>query len=280
MTDTDRNREHIVDILIKERAPRLSKSPLWPAARPALYALLNYREAREMADDIALLSGKAALGHASERLALRVAERNLYRVPASGRCIIAANHPSGVADGVAMYDVLAPRRPDVCFFANEDARRVCPGFDDVLIPVVWPPEERTIHSSKETLRMAVAAFEAERPVVIFPSGRVARRAKGRVRDTQWEDSPVTLARKHDVGIIPAHISGPFPLLFHMFDLISHELRDITLFHELLNKKNEKYEIIFGPLIEPERLPEEDGLADRLKTYVEDVLPESPDEPFV
>ncbi|MCA3758677.1 MAG: acyltransferase, partial [Phenylobacterium sp.] len=31
--------QHIVDVLIAERAPRLAASPAWPLARPLLYRL-------------------------------------------------------------------------------------------------------------------------------------------------------------------------------------------------------------------------------------------------
>ena len=49
---------HIVDVLIAERAPRLTGSPFWPLIKPPLYALLGYREARAMADAVAHLSGE------------------------------------------------------------------------------------------------------------------------------------------------------------------------------------------------------------------------------
>ncbi|MBV8593543.1 MAG: hypothetical protein JOZ27_04480, partial [Caulobacteraceae bacterium] len=47
---------HIVDRLIAERAPRLAASPIWPAARPALYALLDYPKARRLADALRPMS--------------------------------------------------------------------------------------------------------------------------------------------------------------------------------------------------------------------------------
>jgi hypothetical protein len=34
---------HICDVLIAERAPRLTRSWAWPVVRPALYKLLNYK---------------------------------------------------------------------------------------------------------------------------------------------------------------------------------------------------------------------------------------------
>ncbi|MFP4127344.1 MAG: 1-acyl-sn-glycerol-3-phosphate acyltransferase [Alphaproteobacteria bacterium] len=270
---------HIVDALIEERAPKLSATAIWPALRPVLYALLNYRDARAIADAIAPMAGAEALAWVSRRLQLKVEARGLAHVPERGSCVVVANHPSGIADGIAMYDVLRRRRRDLCFFANADAHRVCPGFDDVLIPVVWPPEARTMQSSKETLRMTRAALQNERAVVVFPAGGVARWRRGRVRDRPWEDTPLTLARKHGAEVVPAHLSGPVPWLFHLFDRLSAELRDVALFHELLNKRGKRYAVTFGPPLAPERLPTDAAAVDRLQTYVERVLPDRPDAQF-
>jgi len=73
--------EHIVDVLIEERAPRLSRSAAWPLVRPLLYRLLDYRKARAMADAIAPMGGRAALEFVSELLAIDVAVVGLENLP-------------------------------------------------------------------------------------------------------------------------------------------------------------------------------------------------------
>src|SRR5262245_24574013 len=113
--------DHIVDVLIAERAPKLSAGPLWPVARPLLYALLDYGKARRMADAISPLPGGDALDYVSDLLALQVAATGMDRVPASGRLVVICNHPTGIADGVAVYDALKAIRPEICFYANADA---------------------------------------------------------------------------------------------------------------------------------------------------------------
>jgi putative hemolysin len=277
----DDEAKHIVDVLIEERAPRLAGGPFWPLARPALYQALNYKTARAMADAIAPLGGRAALDHVSRILDLKVRDRFLAeRLPANGRCVIVANHPTGIADGVAVYDAVKRTRPDVCFFANADAHRVCPGFIDVLIPVEWVTAKRTIEKTKRTLRMANQAFNEERPVMIFPAGRLARMENGQATDPDWEPSAVSMARKNKAPIIPIHVQGPYPFLFHTFDKFSKELRDITLFHELLNKKGQGYDLIVGPPIPPEQLAgDAEDTTLKLKRYVERQLPDDPDTPF-
>ena len=53
--------------------------------------------------------------------------------------------------------------------------------------------------------------------------------------------------------MPIHVSGPASRLFHLFDRISQELRDITLFHELLNKRKKPFHLKIGKPIPPARL---------------------------
>jgi putative hemolysin len=272
--------KHIVDVLIEERAPRLAASRAWPALRGPLFKVLHYAKARAMADSIAPLPGREALEHISRLLDLRVRVRGLENLPAHGRCVVVANHPTGIADGIAVFDGLKRTRPDIIFFANADAHRVCAGFIDVLVPVEWVMAKRSIEKTKKTLRIAQQAFIEERAVMIFPAGRLARRIEGEIQDPSWEPSAVSLARRHKAPIVPIHVIGPYPTLFHTFDRISKELRDITLFHELLNKAGGLYDLIIGPPIAPDRLTADaDTTTLALKRYVEKVLPETPDQPF-
>jgi putative hemolysin len=272
---------HIVDMLIEERAPKLAVSPIWPLIRPALYAFLDYRKAVRLADAIAPMGGRAALDYCSIMLGLQVEARFLERLPTGGRLIVVANHPTGLADGMAIYDALKTVRPDAIFYANADAHRVCPGFADVLIPVEWVEAKRTRQRTRETLLLTREALEAERCLVIFPSGRLARRQPdGRLSDPPWAPSAVSLARKYETPIVPLHVAGPWSGLFHLFNRFSSELRDVTLFHELLNKQGQAFTLSAGRPIAPEALQGEPSEAIvRLKAFVETELPADPGRTF-
>jgi putative hemolysin len=273
--------DHIVDVLIAERAPRLSSGPAWPLLRPLVYGLLDYAKARRMADAIAPMSGHVAMEHVSRLLAVRVQARGLERVPRSGRLVVICNHPTGMADGVAVYDALKAIRPDLRFYANSDAHRVSPGFDEVLIPVEWVEAKRTRERTRLTLQLTRQALEAERALVIFPAGRLARRAPdGTLADPAWAPSALSIARKYSAPVAPIHLTGPSSSLFHLFNRFSSELRDITLFHELLNKRGRLFTLTVGPLIPPEALGADAAAAtERLKAYVEHDLSADPDRPF-
>ncbi len=271
---------HIVDVLIAERAPRLTGSWTWPLVRPGLYRLLGYRQARRMADMVAHSPGHEALEQISDLLDLKVSALNLDRLPAAGRCVVVANHPTGIADGIAVFDAVKTRRPDAIFFANADALRVCPRLSEAVIPVEWVVDKRTREKTRATLEAARAAFEEERCVVLFPAGRLARMEDGALTDPEWAPTAASLARKYKAPIVPIHLTGPYSRLFHFFDRFSRELRDVTLFHELLNKRRKPFRLMVGKPIPPERLDIDAGKATyALKAFTERVLPTQPDAEF-
>ena len=181
-----------------------------------------------------------------------------------------------------VYDALKAVRADIMFYANADAHRVVPGFDEVLIPVEWVEGKRTRERTRVTLNQTRAAMEAERPLVIFPAGRLARRTQGRhAVDPPWASSAFSVARRYQATVVPMHLAGPWPTLFHFFDRFSQELRDVTLFHELLNKVGGEFRLIIGPPIPPGTLPSDTAQASAaVKAYVETRLAVDPDTPFV
>lgn len=272
--------KHIVDSLIEERAPRLSGGALWPLLRPLLYSVLNYAKARGMADAIGPMGGRDALDYVSKLLSVKLKITGGERIPQSGAFLLLCNHPTGITDGVAVYDAVRPVRPDVMFYANSDAHRVCPRFDENLIPVEWVVGKRTRERTRVTLKMTEKAIEEERPIVIFPAGRLARRRGGELVDPEWMATATSLARKYEVPILPCHVAGPEAVWFHTFARISPELRDITLFHELLNKHGKTYQLTFGPLIPPALATgDSTSVTRRIKYYVERVLGRDHDAVF-
>lgn len=273
--------DHIIDILIAERAPKLAASAVWPAVRPPLYAMLGYAKARNMAEEVVKRSGAEAMDYVSGLLALKVQVSGLDRIPATGRIVIVCNHPTGIADGIALYDAIKSRRPDSIYFANADALRVSSRLGEVIIPVEWVEAKRTREKTRDTLMRARDAFEAERCIVVFPAGRLATRGPGGVlNDPPWAPSAISLAKKYGAPVVPIHMQGPWSTLFHFFGGFSQELRDITLFHEMLNKHGKPFSLIVGQPIAPERLDADATAATiALKAYVEHRLPANPDVTF-
>ena len=246
---------HIVEILIEERAPKLIGRPrLFKFIRPLLYRILAYDAAVFLADNIKFMKGHAAFGMITDHIQPKVRVTGWENIPAHGRCIIMANHPTGLADGMAVFKALRERRPEHVFLANADALRVMQNGHDIIIPVEWVKEKRSVAKARQTLLDVKAALRAEKCVVIFPSGRLAQLGLTGLKEQSWESSAAMLAKKYKAPIIPLRLRARNSLLYYMFSRLNKELRDITLFHELLNKKGRGFDLRFGKMIAHQSLP--------------------------
>ncbi len=271
---------HIVDQLIAERGENLASSWAWPILKPFLHRILRYHDAVRMADEIASLSGREAMAYVSRLLKLDLAVTGTDRIPRDGAFILICNHPTGIPDGVAVYDALKQVRPDISIFTNRDAHRVNPRFIDTLIPVEWRKEFRNHTKTRETLLLSSKAFQDQRAIVIFPAGRIAYWQNGGLNERRWQSSFLTLARKHKVPILPVHVRSRNSGLFYWFANWNTELRDMTIFHELLNKKGKTFQISFGPLISNDQLSgDSETLSARLQKHCVHDLAENPDRHF-
>jgi putative hemolysin len=244
-----------VDQLIVERAPWLERTDLRTlVARRLLHRVLHYERTVRVAEALEPLPARELMQALADLFAHHLDVRGLENIPAKGPALVVCNHPTGIADGIVLYHVLAAVRPDVFFFANSDAMRVLPQLIDVLAPVEWRPEKRTHRQNRETLAYATRAFGAGRMGVLFPAGRLAKRRWWRLDERPWMASGAMMARKFGVPVVPLHIRARNSALFYLFDRIHPTLRDITLFHEVLNKARQPYRITIGAPIDPAELP--------------------------
>ena len=247
------NTQHIVDQLIEERGQTLVKHPLWPMLRPMLYKALYYDQAVRMADDVAEFSGIECFEYISRLLELEVTVDGKEHLPKDGAFILVSNHPTGIADGVAVFDMIKDSRPDLVFFANRDAIRVSQRLSEVIIPVEWRTTEKSHAKSRETLVRTSRAFSDGRAIILFPSGRIAYWGKGRLNERPWQATGIHMARRYNVPVIPMHMSARNSKLFYLLSHRTPELRDMTVFHELLNKKGQSFKMTIGKPIDPEAL---------------------------
>jgi putative hemolysin len=247
--------QHIVDELIEERCVHLRRHRfLWPTLQRLLYRALDYPRACDMAERIANCTGFDAFAEVSRILHLQLEAQGLHHIPQTGRLVVIADHPTGLADGVAVFDALKTRRPDLMFLANADALRVVPNGADLIIPVEWVLEKRSRATARATLQGVKQAMHDERCIVMFPAGKLAGLTLKGLVDKPWASTAASLARKYDAPIAPLHIQSRNSVLYYLFCMLNAELRDITLFHELLNKAGTRFALTFGPLMKPAQLP--------------------------
>lgn len=255
--------EHRIDPLIAERAPWLySDRPGTRIARHGLHRLLGYDKTVQIAKTLEDAQPALIMQTMADRLSKMVDASGLGHIPAHGPALIVANHPTGIADGIILNGLIAATRPDAYFFANRDILRVFPQMETMIAPVEWRKELRSHAKTRETMGYVRKATQDGRLGVIFPSGRLAKRRGLRLYERPWMASAAMLARKFDLPVIPVNIQARNSALFYLFDFIHPTLRDITLFHETLNKARQPFKVTVGEPISAASIPQnsEDGIA--------------------
>ncbi|MEZ6028648.1 MAG: hypothetical protein R3C46_02760 [Hyphomonadaceae bacterium] len=231
---------HIVDIMIEERCPSWVAHWSWPAVRPVLFWLLGYRKAIRWADEIKQLnSGQECFAYLDKVLGLRVTASGMDRVPRTGRSVIVANHPTGLADGSIVLAALSGLRPDIEIMANADACR----------SITASPSN---HSGRMGAGKTLDAEDARNPAPdqrpAFANGRVllifVRRIGADEKGAGWWTALAPnsrIARSEQVPPIT-----PLPCRRAQFAAVLHILRhqSRTARHhpvrELLNRKGDRF----------------------------------------
>jgi len=251
------------DPLIAERAPWLFEDRFYAIpARAVLMSMLGYRRSLALAELYRDWPVERIMHHLAGLLARNVKVSGLENIPRQGPALIVSNHPTGIADGIILHSLIWPLRPDLFIYTNSDILRLLPQFDRLIVPVEWRLEKRSMAKTRATMALTKAALEAGRLGVIFPSGRLAKRRGLHLHERPWMTSAAMLARRYSLPVIPLKIQARNSALFYLFDLIHPSLRDITLFHETLNKDRQPYRIAVGEPISAAALPasSEEGIA--------------------
>lgn len=244
-----------IDPLIAERAPWLFRNtPATRLARRSLMALLCYDRTLALGEMYRDWPATQIMSHIGGVLARNLKATGLEHLPRQGPALIVANHPTGIADGIMLYQAIAPIRPDLFIYANSDILRILPQFQSLIAPVEWQENKRTRAKTRETMEYTRDAIDAGRLGVIFPAGRLAKRRGLRLYERPWMASAAMIARKYDLPVIPLNIRARNSAVFYLFDRIHPTLRDITLFYETLNKDRQPYRLTIGEPISPRALP--------------------------
>lgn len=223
--------------------------------------MLGYERTIALGEELQDLPMQEIMQRMGQMLARDVEVSGLSNIPRHGAALIVANHPTGIADGIILNTVLSGVRDDAYFYANSDILRVLPQMDRLIAPVEWRLEKRSHAKTRETMAYTRKAVEEGRLGVIFPAGRLAKRRGLRLYERPWMASAAMIARKFNLDVIPVNVRARNSSLFYLFDFIHPTLRDITLFHETLNKYRQPYRITVGEPISAAALPakSEDGI---------------------
>jgi putative hemolysin len=161
----------------------------------------------------------------------------LEALPASGPLIVAANHPHGILDGLALLSACRRVRPDVRLLTNHLLARIpelaecCFFVDPFDGPLAGARSLRGLRAAHVWLRRGGA-------LIMFPAGEVAHGpiVDGCHRDSTWKPAMERLASASGARVVRAHIQGRNSRLFYAAGRIHPRLRTALLAREFLKKR--------------------------------------------
>lgn len=169
---------------------------------------------------------------------------NEENIPREGRYVIAANHPLGGLDGMALMHVIGKYRKDIVFPVN-DLLLFIPTLKELFIPV-------NKHGSNfENIRLFNETFASDKLILYFPAGLVSRKQKGRIKDLVWKKTFITKAVSYKRDIIPVHMNGRNSNFFYnLANLrkrlgIKSNIEMLYLPDEMFRQKDRNLVITFG-----------------------------------
>ena len=185
-----------------------------------------------------------------KRFNIKVEVEGVENVPKKGGCILAANHPLGGMDAIAIVTVINSYRSDIQFIVN-----------DILLHLknlkgMFVGVNKHGSNSKESLRSVGDLFSSDKATFVFPAGLVSRKRKGKIQDLEWKKAFITQAKKHDKVIVPVYVEGSLTNFFYNLSNfrttigIKANIEMLYLAKETFKQKNKTIKIIFGEPIEP------------------------------
>lgn len=195
------------------------------------------------------------------------------RVPKTGGVILAANHPLGGVDGIAMIHAIGKIRPDIRFLVN-DILMNFENFQPIFIPV-----NKFGKNSQKAAALVEQAYSEGYAVLIFPAGLVSRKFEDGIRDLEWKKSFVAKAKKYKKDILPCFISGNNSKFFYNLAHWRKKLgikANVEMFYladEMYKQRGQKVVIRVGEIIQYQSLDSsksESQWAEHIKKIVYDL----------
>lgn len=245
-----------IDNVLAERLPLLSVKH--PVLNKSLSNILKYlfheREFHSFQEKYPHVEGIDFVEQVLEYFDFnyRVFDRELERIPKTGRLVITANHPIGSLDGLALLKMVADIRPDVKVIANEVLYAIEP-LRSLLLPV----DNLSRKTARENIRNIRQQLEDDGVIILFPAGEVSRLSPKGIKDGRWDSGFLRFAHATNSPILPLHINGRNSLFFYAISMISKPLSGIFLVREMFKQANQHIDIRVGHQVYPQQYRELD-----------------------
>lgn len=170
----------------------------------------------------------------------RLRDRERHRIPARGRIVIAANHPIGSLDGLALLQLVREIRPDVKVVANDLLTAIEP-LGNLLLPV----DNMGGNTPRQNLRALGEFLESEGALIIFPAGEVSRFGAKGIRDGRWRTGFLRVAASARAPVLPVFIDGRNSTFFYALSFLARPLSTLWLVREMFKQAKRCVDVRIG-----------------------------------
>jgi putative hemolysin len=173
-------------------------------------------------------------------------------IPASGGCVVAANHPLGALDFMAMINAIGTVRKDVKALVND----ILLNLDN--LKNLFSGVNKVGKTSAESLLEVESVFSSDNLAVTFPAGLVSRKqfpngffGRSVIEDLEWKKAFITRAKKHKKNVVPVYIDGKNSDFFYNLAMwrkrigIKANIEMLFLVDEVYKQKGKTITVIFG-----------------------------------
>jgi putative hemolysin len=203
----------------------------WTTGKARLLTLIRRFE-REGVEE-----GQAFFTHALKVMDIRIETpaEQVARIPAHGPCIVVANHPHGLVDGMVLAELIGRVRTDYKILTRSLLTGV-PEVGRFMIPVPFPHEADARERNLEMRRETMAHLSAGGVIVLFPSGSVATSETwwGPAVEAAWNPFTAKIIRLSGATVVPVHFTGANSRAYQIANRISATLRQGLLLHEVVH----------------------------------------------
>jgi putative hemolysin len=165
-------------------------------------------------------------------LNLTVTPEDIARIPREGPVVVVANHPFGIADGMAMGRILSQARGDFRILAHKVFHKAR-DLERVILPVNFAETREALEENLATRQECLAVLKAGGCIGVFPGGTVStsRRPFGPPMDPAWRTFTAKMIQRSAAAVVPVHFDGHNSRLFQLASHLSMTLRVALLINE-------------------------------------------------
>ncbi|MFN3765371.1 MAG: lysophospholipid acyltransferase family protein [Aliihoeflea sp.] len=194
--------------------------------------------------------------------------------------VMVANHPFGIADGIAMLSLAERLGRPFRVMIHKDLLRISE-MTSYALPIDFSETREAVAANLAVRNEALRLLRDGVTIVVFPAGGVATAQSviGKASDLEWKMFPARLVRDAGASVIPLHFAGQNSRWFHLASRFSMTLRTAMLIPEFTRRTGRPMDVRVGPVIHADAFgSDRKAVLQRMYRAVFDLADEECEEP--